>query len=402
MFVRRLSLRDFRSWHHLDLELSAEPLILVGRNGFGKTNVLEALFYLTNLRSHRVSSDAAMVAEATDTARIAATVQNDGRELTVEVTLAGSGANRVTLNSRPVRRHRDVIGVLRSVMFAPEDLLLVKGEPADRRRFLDDLVTGLGPTAVAAKADYDRVLRQRAALLKTAGAAMRRGGTDADSVISTLDVWDAQLAAFGAQVTAHRITMVNSALPHVQSAYSSIAPHSRPASIRYRSALGSEANDHGGKPLSVEQIEQYLLEALAQARSREIDRGVCLVGPHRDDLEISLDQKLAKGYASHGESWSLALALRLATVELIRAEGVEPVILLDDVFAELDAKRRVHLAQYTADAEQLLVTAAVPEDLPTGVGGRRLSVQMREEADDHGVIRRRSTVRSDGRIDGDD
>jgi DNA replication and repair protein RecF len=152
----------------------------------------------------------------------------------------------------------------------------------------------------------------------------------------------------------------------------------------------------------VEQIEQYLLEALAQARSREIDRGVCLVGPHRDDLEISLDQKLAKGYASHGESWSLALALRLATVELIRAEGVEPVILLDDVFAELDAKRRVHLAQYTADAEQLLVTAAVPEDLPTGVGGRRLSVQMREEADDHGVIRRRSTVRSDGRIDGDD
>jgi len=203
VFVRRLSLRDFRSWHHLDLELSAEPLILVGRNGFGKTNVLEALFYLTNLRSHRVSSDAAMVAEATDTARIAATVQNDGRELTVEVTLAGSGANRVTLNSRPVRRHRDVIGVLRSVMFAPEDLLLVKGEPADRRRFLDDLVTGLGPTAVAAKADYDRVLRQRAALLKTAGAAMRRGGTDADSVISTLDVWDAQLAAFGAQVTDH-------------------------------------------------------------------------------------------------------------------------------------------------------------------------------------------------------
>ncbi|MFT4202136.1 DNA replication/repair protein RecF [Gordonia sp. (in: high G+C Gram-positive bacteria)] len=400
MFVRQLSLRDFRSWPELDLELKAEPTILVGRNGFGKTNVLEALYYLTNLRSHRVSADAALVGAGADSARIGATVHNEGRELAVEITVMPSGANKVALNSNPVRRHREIVGVLRSVMFAPEDLLLIRGEPADRRRFVDELVVGIGPAAVAAKADYDRVLRQRAALLKTAGSAMRRGGADAESVISTLDVWDSQLAALGAQVTAHRITVVNAAAPHFATAYASIAPHSRPAAIGYRSAVGGEVVDSGGDPRPVEEIEQILLDALAQARSKEIDRGVCLVGPHRDDLEIRLGDQPAKGYASHGESWSLALALRLATVELARADGVEPVIMLDDVFAELDARRREHLAAFTTDAEQLLITAAVPEDLPSGISGRRLSVEMREEPVGESVVRR-SLVSADDKMDGD-
>ncbi len=392
MYVRQVSLRNFRSWHELDLELAAEPAILVGRNGFGKTNVLEALYYLTNLRSHRVSADAALVADGATAARIGATVHNDGRELTVEVEVLASGANKVTLNTRPVRRHREVVGVLRSVMFAPEDLLLIRGEPADRRRFVDELVTGLGPGAVAAKADYDRVLRQRAALLKTAGTAMRRGGADADAVVSTLDVWDAQLAAFGAQVTANRLAVVATTLPHFAQAYASIAPHSRPASIAYRSAVGPAVADVGDGPRPVEEIEQLLLVALADARSKEIDRGMCLVGPHRDDLDITLGDQPAKGYASHGESWSLALALRLATVEAARADDVEPVIMLDDVFAELDARRREHLAAFTADVEQLLITAAVPEDLPTGIRGRRIAVDLREESDHVGATRRRSSI----------
>ncbi|GAB11731.1 DNA replication and repair protein RecF [Gordonia araii NBRC 100433] len=401
MFVRQLSLRDFRSWHELTLELTAEPVILVGRNGFGKTNVLEALYYLTNLRSHRVSSDAALVADGAQSARIGATVHNEGRELSVEITLVATGANKVALNTRPVRRHREVVGVLRSVMFAPEDLLLVRGEPADRRRFADDLVAGQGPAAVAAKADYDRVLRQRAALLKTAGAAMRRGGADADSVVSTLDVWDGQLARFGAQVTAHRITTVNELQPHFAAAYAAIAPHSRPASVTYRSAIGPEVADESGVARPVEEIEELLLGALSESRGKEIDRGVCLIGPHRDDLDIRLGDQLAKGYASHGESWSLALSLRLATVELARADGVEPVIMLDDVFAELDARRREHLATFTAEAEQLLITAAVPEDLPAAVRGRRLSVEMRED-EDGSTLRRRSVLVADDKLAVDD
>ena len=416
MFVRQLSLRDFRSWHALDVEFAAEPTVLVGRNGFGKTNVLEALYYIANLRSHRVTSDAALVSQGAESARIATTVHNDGRELSVDVTILPAGANKVALGTRPIRRHREVIGVLRAVMFAPEDLLLVRGEPADRRRFVDELVTGRGPAAVAAKADYDRVLRQRAALLKTAGAALRRGGSDAESVISTLDVWDGQLATLGAQVTAHRIATVTALAPHFEQAYAAIAPHSRPAAIFYRSAVGPGVTEPDGSPRPVADIEQLLLDALAVARSKEIERGVCLVGPHRDDLEISLGDQPAKGYASHGESWSLALALRLGTVELARAEGVEPVIMLDDVFAELDARRREHLAGFTAEAEQLLVTAAVPEDLPSGVRGRRLSVEMvtdtahssqnSESADgskaEDGPPARRSVVSDDSRMTDDD
>lgn len=398
MFVRQLSLRDFRSWHAFDAELAAEPTVLVGRNGFGKTNVLEALYYVANLRSHRVTSDAALVAQGAESARVCATVHNEGRELSVDVTILPAGANKVALGTRPVRRHREIIGVLRAVMFAPEDLLLVRGEPADRRRFVDELVAGRGPAAVAAKADYDRVLRQRAALLKTAGAALRRGGSDAESVISTLDVWDGQLAALGAQVTAHRIATVTALAPHFEEAYAAIAPHSRPAAVAYRSAVGPEVAESDGTARPVADIEQLLLEALSSARSKEIERGVCLVGPHRDDLEIALGDQPAKGFASHGESWSLALALRLGTVELARAEGVEPVIMLDDVFAELDAKRRDHLAAFTVGAEQLLVTAAVPEDLPEGVRGRRLSVEMGTD-DESG---RRSFVSDDSRMTDDD
>ncbi|MEZ5212199.1 DNA replication/repair protein RecF [Gordonia sp. (in: high G+C Gram-positive bacteria)] len=379
MFVRELALRDYRSWEHVELELQPEPTIFVGRNGFGKTNLLESLFYVATLRSHRVSSDAPLVRSGASAARIGATVQNDGRELSVELTVVEKGANKATVNTAPVRRTREILGILRTVLFAPEDLALVRGEPGERRRFLDEIVVQLRPIAAGARADYDRVLRQRSALLKTAGAAIRRSSAEADSVMSTLDVWDGQLAQFGAEVTAERLSVVRQLNPLVAQAYSSIAPHSRPAQIAYRSAAGPDVDQSPGGDESIAGIREVLAQRLTEVRGKEIDRGLCLIGPHRDDLLLNLGEEPAKGFASHGESWSLALALRLACVDLLRADGVEPVIMLDDVFAELDAARRSKLAEFTASAEQLLLTAAVGEDIPAALRGRRIAVGVTEE-----------------------
>lgn len=392
MFVRDLALTDYRSWDTVHLELRPEPTILVGRNGFGKTNLLESLFYVATLRSHRVSSDAPLVRTGASAARIRTTVENDGRELTVELTIREKGANKATLNTAPVRRTRDVLGVLRTVLFAPEDLALVRGEPGERRRFVDEITVQLRPIAAAARTDYERVLRQRSALLKTAGSAMRRSSAEADSVMSTLDVWDEQLAQFGAEVTADRLAVVRALNPLVEQAYASIAPHSRRAGIAYRSAAGPELDEIAGGAETVADIREILGDRLREVRSREIDRGVCLIGPHRDDLYLHLGDEPAKGFASHGESWSMALALRLACVEILRADGVEPVIMLDDVFAELDVARREKLAEFTADAEQLLITAAVGADIPQVLSGRRISVGVVE--DDAG---RRSAIIGDER-----
>ncbi|MFT4125110.1 MAG: DNA replication/repair protein RecF [Gordonia sp. (in: high G+C Gram-positive bacteria)] len=374
MFVRELHLHDFRSWPQLDLTLRPGPTIITGRNGFGKTNVLEALFYLSTMRSHRVGTDAPLVSSGAGSATVTATVENSGRELTVTVQINAAGANKAWLNTAPQRRPREVLGVLRSVLFAPEDLLLVRGDPADRRRFVDELVAQRGPRLAAARADYDRVLRQRSALLKTAGAALRRGETA--SVLSTLDVWDAQLAEYGGIVTAARVDVLADLAPHFVGAYAAIAPHSRPAGLRYRSSAGDEALGDPDAPADPALIAEVILAKLAAVRERELDRGMSLVGPHRDDIDLILGDELAKGFASHGESWSLALSLRLASVALARAEGVEPVIMLDDVFAELDAARRRQLVEFVAGAEQLLVTAAVAEDIPDGIGGCRIGVDL--------------------------
>ena len=381
MFVRELHLRDYRSWPSADLTLGPEPTIFTGRNGFGKTNLLEALFYVATLRSHRVSSDAPLVRSGASSASIGATVENSGRELSVSLQIATEGSNRAWLNGSPCRRPREILGVLRTVLFAPEDLLLIRGDPGDRRRFVDELVAQRGPRWAAARSDYDRVLRQRSALLKTAGASLRRGGSDAESVVSTLDVWDGQLADLGGQVTAARVEVLRELEPHFTQSYASISPHSRPAALRYRSSAGPDMVP----PLDVEPdaraMATQLLERLSETRTKEIERGVSLVGPHRDDIDIVLGSETAKGFASHGESWSLALALRLGSVELVRAEGIEPVIMLDDVFAELDAARRRKLVEFTAGAEQLLITAAVAEDIPDGIGGRRIGVDVVDEPD---------------------
>ncbi|HZU49129.1 MAG TPA: DNA replication/repair protein RecF [Mycobacterium sp.] len=372
MFVRYLGLRDFRSWPHAELELQPGRTVFVGPNGYGKTNLIEALWYSSTLASHRVATDAPLVRSGAPRAVISTIVVNDGRECAVDLEIASGRANKARLNRSPVRSTREVVGVLRAVLFAPEDLALVRGDPADRRRYLDDLATLRRPRIAAVRADYDKVLRQRTALLKTAAGARQRGDY---GVLETLDVWDGRLAAHGAELMAARVDLVNELAPEVAKAYQLLAPGPRAAWIGYRASVDLGPAGHADPGF----LEAALLSALSERRSAELERGVCLVGPHRDDLELQLGDQPAKGFASHGESWSLALALRLAAYELLRGEGSDPVLLLDDVFAELDTTRRRALATVAASAEQVLVTAAVAEDIPTGWDAREVAIQLRDE-----------------------
>lgn len=373
MYVRHLGLRDFRSWHSLDLELTSGPTVFVGPNGFGKTNLVEALWYTATLGSHRVATDAPLIRAGTDRAVVSTIVVNEGRELAVDLEIVAGRANKALLNRSPVRSTREILGAVRGVLFAPEDLALVRGDPGDRRRYLDDLATLRRPRIAGVRSDYDKVLRQRTALLKTASAARFRGDR---SALDTLDAWDGHLAAHGAELMAARLELVAALMPEVEKAYQLLAPASRPAAINYRSSV--EGTDAG---CSVADLEVALLAGLAARRSAELERGVCLVGPHRDDLELILGDQPAKGFASHGESWSMALALRLAAYGLLRADGSEPVLLLDDVFAELDTARRQALAGVAQQAEQVLVTAAVPEDIPGDWDADRIAIRMDQRDD---------------------
>lgn len=370
MYVRELSVTDFRSWPQADLTLGPGVTVLVGANGQGKTNLVEAVGYLASLSSHRVSADAPLVRRGADAAVVRATVVNDGRELTVQLEISPGKANRARVNRAPVARPREVLGIVRTVVFAPEDLALVRGDPGERRRMLDDLLVARAPRWAGVRAEYDKVLKQRSALLKTARQARDH---------STLDVWDDHLARAGAALTAGRLALVEQLAPFVTAAYADVAPESVPVGARYRSrteAVDAVAAGTGaGEVPDAEELEAILLSEMGRRRGQEIERGVCLVGPHRDDLELTLGDGPAKGYASHGESWALALALRLAGFELLRAEGSEPVLVLDDVFAELDARRRTALARSAARAEQVLVTAAVDDDVPSTLQGTRLLVE---------------------------
>ena len=383
MYVRHLGLRDFRSWAHADLELEPGRTVFVGPNGYGKTNLLEALWYSTTLGSHRVGTDMPLIRVGAARAVVSTIVVNDGRECAVDLEIATGRANKARLNRSPVRSTREVVGVLQAVLFAPEDLALVRGDPADRRRYLDDLATVRRPTVLAVRADYERVLRQRTALLKSLSGARHRSD---QAALDTLDVWDSRLAEYGARLMATRIDLVNQLAPEVEKAYQLLAPGSRSASIAYRASLdtGRDTSLDFGAGLGAgdtdrELLEAALLGALWARRDAELERGMCLVGPHRDELELRLGDQFAKGFASHGESWSLAVALRLAAYELLRAEGSEPVLLLDDVFAELDTARRQALATVAESAEQVLVTTAVPEDIPAGWDARRVTIDLRDE-----------------------
>ena len=370
MRVSHLSLSDFRSWPALDLELGAGSTALVGANGQGKTNLLEALGYVATLGSHRVSADAPLVRAGAERAVVRARVERGGRSTLVEVELNPGRANRARINRSPVPRAREVLGLLRTVLFAPEDLSLVRGDPSERRRFLDDLLVLRAPRLAGVRSDYERVLKQRNALLKTAFLARRSGGGD----MRTLDVWDAHLARTGAELLAARLALVDGLSPHVAKAYAQVSAGQGETGLAYRSSLGEATPATQDREL----LEAALLSELARVRPQEVERGVSLVGPHRDELVLSLGELPVKGYASHGESWSVALALRLASYQLLRGDAAEgdgePVLLLDDVFAELDTGRRTRLAELVGGAEQVLVTAAVPDDVPEALLGGRYDV----------------------------
>jgi len=377
--LTRLALTDFRSYPSTDVALGPGVTIFSGPNGEGKTNLVEAVGYVATLASHRAAHDAPLIRQGAERAIIRASVHDAARDALVEIELNPGRANRVRLNRAPLTRPREILGVLSTVLFAPEDLALVKGDPGERRRFLDDLLVAMAPRYAAVRADYDRVLRQRTALLKSAGP---KGGPKGnrqsrEAVMSTLDVWDAHLARAGAELLVAREHLVAAVRPHVERAYTAVAGDGGPASIEYRRSFESPqatASEGASHVERVKAAEDALRAALAEVRDSELDRGVCLAGPHRDELELAVRGLPARGYASHGESWSLALALRLASFDLLRAGREDPVLILDDVFAELDTGRRDRLAALVAEAEQVLVTAAVPADVPPLLTGIRFTL----------------------------
>jgi DNA replication and repair protein RecF len=397
--LRRLSLTDFRSYAEADLPLEPGITTFVGSNGQGKTNLVEAAGYLATFGSHRVATDAPLIRQGADRAILRGVISSAGRDSLLEIEINPGRANRIRLNKAPARP-RDALGLLRCVLFAPEDIATVKGDPDQRRRYLDDLLVALRPRYAAVRSEYERVLRQRTALLKSARAsgAVPQG---------TLEVWDDHLVTAGAQLTAGRLRLVEELRAVVASSYSAVSGTERDTGLQYRmsampagqspatarepegradSSGGADGTDRSGgagdrrdgdradlRP-DTEKLTGILREALALRRRAELDRAVCLVGPHRDELELSIGGLPARGYASHGESWSMALALRLSAYHLLRATGEDPVLMLDDVFAELDSGRRERLAELVADAEQVLVTVAVLQDVPAGLTGARFRV----------------------------
>src|SRR5215472_8039027 len=421
---------DFRSYAAVDLRLERGVSTLIGANGEGKTNVVEAAGYLATLGSHRVASDGPLVRHGAERAILRGAVTSSDRDSLVEIEINPGRANRARLNRAPVTRPRQVLGVLRTVLFAPEDLALVKGDPEQRRRFLDDLLVASAPRYAGVRADYERVLRQRTALLKSlrgrpvrpgrppayervggpqqagqaapggpgaGGTGQNGSGRDgpdgedgrswpAGRAASTLDVWDEHLATAGAELLAARLRLTAALRPLVARSYSAVSGGAAmEAGISYRQSLrtpgavpsgrsAAEPPEPAEPPADAAQLADGLREALARVRGEELERGVCLVGPHRDDLDLRIGELPARGYASHGESWSMALALRLSAFEALRGGGDDPVLLLDDVFAELDTGRRERLAGLVAGAEQVLVTAAVPADVPAALHGARFEV----------------------------
>ncbi len=383
MHVAHLSLHNFRSYADTEVALDPGVTSFVGRNGQGKTNVVEAIDYISRLSSHRVSSDAPLVRHGTDQAVVRAAVVRDERQALLEIEINPGRSNRARVNKSPLPRAREMLGMVRTVLFSPEDLALVKGDPSERRRFLDDLLVLRAPRFAGVRSDYDRVLKQRNSLLKTAGAARRSGsggssGGRVEAALSTLGVWDSHLARTGAELLAARLALVEELKPLVGKAYEAVARGATrsDATITYKPSfeLPEPATGHDVPNTDRDTLAQTILEEVERRRGDELDRGVSLVGPHRDELTLMLGPLPVKGYASHGESWSFALALRLASYDLLRAGGDDPILILDDVFAELDTERRERLAEMVAGAEQVLVTAAVPADIPETLAGARVQV----------------------------
>jgi len=369
--LARLAVTDFRSYAAADVALEPGVTTFTGPNGAGKTNLVEAAYYVATFGSHRVAADAALVRSGADRAILRALVRSAARDSLVEIELNPGRPNRVRLNRAPLTRPREALGTLRCVLFAPEDLSIVKGDPAERRRYLDDLLVTSRPRYAAVRADYERVVKQRSALLKSARAAGRTGPPGMNDPPG-LEVWDDQLVAHGTELTAARLALVKSLRPLIAARYGDVSGDARAASVRYRA--GSERSGVFDPEPEPAKLAQTMRDSLERLRRAELERGVCLVGPHRDELELRIGDLPARGYASHGESWSLALALRLAGFWLLRADGEDPVLLLDDVFAELDTGRRDRLAELSGEAGQVLVTAAVTADVPARLRGTAYTV----------------------------
>jgi len=376
MFVDHLQLTDFRSYESVDLPFQAGVTTFVGANGQGKTNLVEALEYLSTMSSHRVASEVPLVRSGAIRAVVRAKVVaglDDPRQLTLELEINPGKANRAKLNRSPLRQAREIVGVLRTVLFSPVDIAIVKGDPSERRRFLDDLIVARWPRLAGVRADYERILKQRNTLLKSLSGRFRGGAPPADSE-ATLEVWDTHLARTGGELLEARLVTLADLAPHVSKAYADIAPTNNDATAEYRASVDLDKTRDADQPNARANLSAALTAGMAERRAEEIQRGVSLVGPHRDDIVLSLGMLPAKGYASHGESWSFALALRLGGFHLLRADGVEPVLMLDDVFAELDSVRRERLASAVRVAEQVFVTAAVGADVPELLAGQRFRV----------------------------
>jgi DNA replication and repair protein RecF len=389
VLVKHLALANFRNYSTADVAFSPGVNLLVGPNGQGKTNLVEAIRFMSTLSSHRVAGYLPLIRNAqpeVDQAIIRVLANHDGRDALLELELNRSTPNRARINKATAPRVRDVLGYVNTVTFAPEDLDIVKKDPSNRRAFIDELLVQVSPRFAGVFSDYDRVLKQRITLLRTA----RQTGAKGTS-LSTLDAWDESLIKFGSEIVAARIALVERMRPLLTEAYQAIAIANNEPHILMKSSLLGDVVAEEDDSDSLEhiensnesEVEQLFRSKLAQIRSRELDRGITMVGPHRDDLVLMLSDLPAKGYASHGESWSFALALRLASIDLLRAEtrSGDPVLILDDVFAELDAGRRARLAELVANNEQVLITAAVGEDVPDELRAKVFNVFAGEVSD---------------------
>ena len=382
MIVTHLSLTDFRNYRTAEVALTAGSNLFVGSNGQGKTNLVESLAYLSTLGSHRVSVDHAMIRQGTDSAIIRARLEYGERQILVEVQLNRASPNRAQVN-RSVIKTRELPRYFSSVLFAPEDLALIRGDPAGRRRFLDELLVLRSPRISGVIVDYERVVRQRNTLLKSA----RVSGVKSDK-LSTLDLWDERLVALGSQLIEARSALVAELSPEVASAYTSVAGEDHHATLSSQLSIfgGGSGADTAEEDAETSGLSRGRLtaadaaaafrDALARRRRDELERGTTLVGPHRDELVLELNSLPARGYASHGESWSFALSLKLASAVLLRRDSStgDPVLMLDDVFAELDEARRARLAAAVRDFEQVLITAAVFDDVPEELTGNTVHI----------------------------
>ena len=355
MLITNLNLANYRSYTNLDLQLEGGVSIFVGKNGEGKTNIAESILYLTFLNSHRASGNTPLIKLGNQSAYIRAKVKYPEREILVELEINGEKANRAKVNQNPVRSQKEIFGIVQTIYFSPEDLDIVRGDPSERRRFIDQLLTLRSPRIAGVITDYERAVKQRNSLLKT------RASNDA------LAPWDKQVADFGGQLIALRMAALVELKPLFNQIYKEISD-TKPAEIIYKSSIENPLTDD-------KENTTKIMEKLINNRGAEIDRGLTLCGPHRDDLTLILGDHLVKGYASHGESWSIALSLKLATYNLLKSDGLSPILILDDVFSELDEDRREKLAQIAQSAEQTLITVAVESDLPKSLTGEKFLVK---------------------------